>query len=383
MKTRSDMKGTKPMTTSPAWVRPGRNWRRVDGLLDHLQNPPQRPSLLDDEAFAALSADELERYDAARINFISTGITIKTAAAAEATKYVRIAGDCNDGGRFGLLVSGQANTGKTTLCDVLMRSEFNRFVRLFPGAIDEGAVPVVFVEVPAGSNGKQFLHVFLDFFGLRYRATETQVQLQTRVIDALQQAGTVLVIIDEIHRLKGRTAGLGESIDVLRSMTQSVDATFVLAGIKLNDNALFHGDRGEQLASRFSMLQLAPTGYAGSEARTAWVKQIRDIERALPLRHHRVGTMAKIAGELHQRTSGSLPALTRLLYAAATEAIRSRKITTELIAPDLLLSQKLDYANQAARAARSAKKNAPLTLRSYLDVYDSTAHDAQDAEDAA
>jgi hypothetical protein len=367
------------MTTTPAWVRPGRNWRRVDGLLEHLQSPPQRPIILDDEAFDALSPDELARYDAARIRFISSGITIKTNAAAEATKYVRIAGDCNDGGRFGLLVSGQANTGKTTLCDGIMRSEFNRFVRLFPGAIDEGAIPVVFVEVPAGSNGKQFLHVFLDFFGLHYRATETQVQLQTRVIDALQQAGTILVIIDEIHRLKGRTAGLGESIDVLRSMTQSVDATFVLAGIKLNDNALFQGDRGEQLASRFSMLQLAPAGYADPDEKRAWANQIRDIEQALPLRHHNVGAMAKIAGELHKRTSGSLPALTRLLYAAATEAIRSRKITTEQIDPDLLMSQKLDYANQAARAARSAKKNAPLTLGSYLDVYTSAPDEAEAA----
>ncbi|MGP3750105.1 hypothetical protein [Streptomyces sp. IBSNAI001] len=75
-----------------------------------------------------------------------------------------------------------------------------------------------------------------------------QTQITEAVCHTYIQAGVLLVMIDEIHRLNPRTTGGAHTADLLKDLSERILATFVYAGINVTDTPLFAGTRGPQLA---------------------------------------------------------------------------------------------------------------------------------------
>ncbi|HEY5845090.1 MAG TPA: hypothetical protein VIU87_27175, partial [Mycobacterium sp.] len=97
---------------------------------------------------------------------------------------------------------------------------------------------------------------------------------------------------------------------------EQLPATFVYAGINVERAGLLNGNRGEQIAGRFSMIR---TGAFGGGQQ--WQALIAALESSLRLHHHRTGSLVELAGYLHNRSNGMIGSLLRLVRAAAIQAV--------------------------------------------------------------
>lgn len=118
--------------------------------------------------------------------------------------------------------------------------------------------------------------------------------------------------------------------------------------------------RGNQLRSRFSILELGNSTIGTKDGKAAWRKLVAGFEASLPLRHHEKGTLTELAGYLYSRTGGSIGSLSRLITGSAIQAITDPTISVERVDEDLLSQQVLDgtaesfYANYRAGNRKEA-----------------------------
>jgi hypothetical protein len=86
----------------------------------------------------------------------------------------------------------------------------------------------------------------------------SQVQITNAVCDLLGKLGTALVLVDEIHLLNHATIAGEDLSDHLKYFTEHLPATFVYAGINVEQSGLFNGIRGKQLAGRCVLVRTGP-----------------------------------------------------------------------------------------------------------------------------
>jgi hypothetical protein len=97
---------------------------------------------------------------------------------------------------------------------------------------------------------------------------------------------------------------------------QHVPATFVLAGINVENCGFFNGHRGEQLARRFTALKVSPSSYSTIPQRQEWALLVEGFERALRLHAHKPGRLLPLADYLYGRTGGYIVSLSHLIREA-------------------------------------------------------------------
>ncbi|WP_230511554.1 hypothetical protein [Salinispora arenicola] len=68
----------------------------------------------------------------------------------------------------------------------------------------------------------------------------------------MRRVGTGMVLVDEIHRLDLTTRQGKNASDQLKYFFDTISATFVYAGLDLDENGMFSGVRGRQIAGRLS-----------------------------------------------------------------------------------------------------------------------------------
>ena len=329
---------------------------RLESLDSFLAATTTPPPALDDRSYAALTEQERAAHDRARIMHLSGGIILATPHYTKARTQLEKAFAANAGrnsGHAGLVISGDSTLGKTTLCKSLMRHIYRSYGTQFPDFRAHNRIPVVYIEVPAGSTGKSLMRAFADFFGLTVSSGETMLSIRNRVVDLLNTAGTQLVVIDELHNLSRHTQGNGESHDLLKNLHNDLAATFLYAGI--NVKKMLATERGAQIGGRFSLLELHPYNLSNQKDAKTWKALINTFEKQLPLRHHEHGSLAELSEYLHDRTNGSIGSLGRLLTGAATDAITDPSIPLERIDRALLDAQQLDAAAETAYAKRTAR----------------------------
>lgn len=322
-----------------------------EGLLKFLSTTSSRPAQLAAQQLSDLSDTELATYNRARMVHLSGGILIGTPQLLAAQKMLVSSFAVNSGrnsGHAGLMISGSSTVGKTTTTKALMQWTFEKYRAQFPDFRRHGHMPVVYVEVPAASTAKLLMTAFADFFGLSIRRSETMDSIRRRVVAALTDAHTQLIVVDELHNLAPRNVGNGDSVDVLKSLHNDLAATFVYAGIDLLGGALLSGTRGQQIAGRFAALELRPFNTRTEEDRHLWLKFLAAYEAQLVLTDHTPSSIPAMHDYLYRRTGGSIGSLTRLLSSAAIEAITNPTLP-ETITEALLNSITIDHTAEARR----------------------------------
>jgi hypothetical protein len=337
-----------------------------EGLTHYLSTTIRQPETLDRAGYEALSDTARRAYDRERVLFLSGGILVNTPdVSAAKNRLRRLMGENlgRNSGHVGLMLSGDSTLGKTTIAKTLMTYVYRNYQQQFPDFAARGRVPVVYIEVPAGSTGKLLMIAFARFFGLTVLRAETADSIKMRVVAALNAAGTQLVVVDELHNLSATNRGNGESVDILKSLHNQVPATFVYAGIHLDSGALLAGSRGQQLSARFIRTDLSRFNRSDPVQERDWKAIVSKFEKSLPLFDHVPGTLVKLSRHLHDRTNGSIGSLGKLITGAAIDLILDPAGRPEAITTTILDDQILDIAAETSYANRPTSTNRPTSAK--------------------
>lgn len=329
----------------------------LPGLTRFLHTPlTPRPKVL--PADHPMTKQQRAAYNAARILYMSGGILFKTKEHQWAHTELRniFAKNIHPyGGSSSMLISGEGTLGKTTLLTALMRDLYDSYIQRFPHYEDDGYAPIVFIEVPPGSNAKRLLTAFANFFGMAVGNAETADSIRHRVIAALNTARTQLVVVDELHNLSALNIGNGESIDVLRNLHNQTRASYVYAGLNLESANIFKGPQGVQLRGRSSLMQMTRFNLANPAHAADWNGLVSAFEKAVPLAEHPVGTLKPLSTYLWERTNGSIGSLGDLITSAARTIINDIGVA-ETITKEILDAQTIDAEAEASFSGRKRNR---------------------------
>lgn len=158
------------------------------------------------------------------------------------------------------------------------------------------------------------------------------------VVGVCTDARTGLILVDELHNISLTSRHGSEVADTLKYFSERISATFVYAGVSIENSTLLSGTRGAQIAGRFTLIPTHPFPY-GSE----WKGLVAALEQTLLLRQHTPGTLTKLDRYLHDRTGGMIGSLSHQIRGAAIDAILTG---TEKITRDSLAAIPLDYTSE-------------------------------------
>jgi len=305
---------------------------------------PAPPRLLPAADFARLDGLEREFYNEARQDYHSALLLVATP---DIKKIITTGSKLivnNRGkqlGRRGLLVSGASGTGKSTSITQLGKKFQIELERRSPGVT--GRIPVVYIVCPADATPKMLATEMAIFLGLPIAERDSPQLVAHTVAAVMRQVGTSLVLVDEIHRLylsgkRGRDAS-----DQLKYFFDTISATFVYAGLDLQETGMFDGVRGRQIAGRFIPASTGAFTHRTAESKRDWAKLVATMEQALRLHRHKPGTLIELAPYLHARTGGMIGSLDQLVHEAANDTIADG---TETITKNHLDAVILDLAAQ-------------------------------------
>lgn len=321
--------------------------RHVDGGVE--ADPPEF-LLLDEKPWRNLRDRDRMLYDEARIAHHSELVVVTTSAIARINNEGRLLTLLNQresGARRGLMISGDAATGKTTAIKQMGRTHELRVRDRFGDDNMVGRIPVVYVTAPPKGSPRKLAMEFARFLGLpmTMNARMNVTDIADAVCQVLIDARTDIVVVDEIHNLNLETRAGEDLSDHLKYFTEHLPATFVYAGIDVERSGVFTGTRGKQLAGRCGVIHTKAFPYNNE-----WISLVAAMETTLRLHRHEPATLVADAKYLHRRTGGMIGSLAHLIRSAA---IRSIIDGTEAVTRILMDATLLDHAAQSA-AARTA-----------------------------
>jgi hypothetical protein len=321
----------------------------LEGWRSFVHADPSDLVLLPHDQWEALGVGDRRDYDDARVAHHAELVVVSTSAITEITSEGQLLVLMNQreiGARRGLIVSGDAATGKTTSIKQLGRLHELRVRARFPAGRDR--IPVVYVTCPPKGSPRKLAMEFARFLGLPLRTRANVTDIADAVCQVLVDARTDLVLVDEIHNLNHGTPAGEDLSDHLKYFTEHLPATFIYAGIDVERCGVFTGTRGRQLAGRCGLICTGAFPY-----REEWAQLIAALEATLRLHRHEPGALAAQAKYLHQRTGGMIGSLTHLIRGAAIRAILGGQ---EALTRALLDTVRIDHAAESATRRSSSTR---------------------------
>jgi hypothetical protein len=323
------------------------------GWRAFVAHTPTAPDLLEEREWAQLGAADRFAYDERRLHHHGRLLVVATPTIRTVVTEGRRLYYLNrnaDFGRCGLILSGKPRTGKSTALTQLGKTMEIIHRQRRPHA--DADIPVIYITVPPAATAKMIATEFARFLGLPALRRANLTDIIEAVCGVCLDARTSLIAVDEIHNLVLASRAGAEASDMLKYFAERLAATFAFAGIDVERAGLLAGTRGEQIAGRFGMIR---TGAFANDAE--WAALIGVLEAGLRLHHHTPGTLVDLAGHLHDRTSGMIGSLLRVIGGAAIQAVLDG---TEAITRATLDSIGLDIAAETAAAALPRPRRATI-----------------------
>jgi replication-associated recombination protein RarA len=209
-----------------------------------------------------------------------------------------------------MLLYGDSGMGKTMILEKMERQH--------PKAYDERSGitkrPVLIIQMPASPDERRFYTRILEVLGAPYSMREQIGALEGRVIHLLEEMGTQLLFIDEVHHLlAGSQREQRRALNLLKFLTNELKIVIVAVGT----SDAFHALQTDvQVASRFEPL-LIPR-WTQTEAFRAFVVAYGKL---LPLRKSSPFGEPEMISALIKQSAGITGRVTWLLGRAAEIAI--------------------------------------------------------------
>lgn len=300
----------------------------------------------------AMAPADRSLYNQIRARYSQAGAFVKTPQYAEFQKAVRRRVYLNEHrqvGKFGLILSGEPGQGKTTtLLQIGKEHELRRRMVAQTSALD-GAIPVVYVAVPAQSSARALLLEFARFFGLPTRRGVLYNELVEMVANAMQRCRTELVLVDDIHHLDLKYRANLEASDMLKQLSERCGSTFVYAGIAVPATGMLTGAREGQIRKRFKLYDATPFSITTKQGRSDWGNLLLALEDSLCLLAQESGRILIAAKALYRLSGGEIGPLKDMLQLAALEAIEDGTEALDLREFDRELQRK-QFAEQALQS---------------------------------
>jgi len=211
-----------------------------------------------------------------------------------------------------LLIVGDTNNGKTMLVE--------RFQTRHPADDNpdgEGAkVPVLVVQAPPVPDEGRFYNAMLELLFAPYKSADRVDKKQFQVIRLLKHVKLQILIIDEIHHiLAGNLNRQKAFLNVIKYLGNELEIPIVGVGTKDAFRAI---QTDPQLSNRFE-----PAALPRWELDENFLRLLMSFERMLPLQEASNLHDRTLAAKLFSMSEGYIGELSRLLAAAAVQAIES------------------------------------------------------------
>jgi hypothetical protein len=330
----------------------------LDSWRAFVNYDPRQVTLLAGEELDRLTEGERRAYDDMRTDYHAALPALKTPildrTVTKGLLFMRLNRGLQTGTPSGMVLSGVPGVGKTTAIRALGRTVEQTYRVRNPQMTR--AVPVVYITMPTGEHPKALPAELLYFLGAPRTARATETMLTHQACELMTDLGTSLVIVDEVHGIDRSRTSHAQQSDQLKYFMDHVPATFVLAGINVENCGFFNGHRGEQLARRFTTLKVSPSSYSTIPQRQEWTLLVEGFERALRLHAHKPGSLLPLTNYLYGRTGGYIVSLSHLIREAAIMAILTG---AERIDEALLNAVELDHAatEEAAQRQEASRKS--------------------------
>lgn len=209
-----------------------------------------------------------------------------------------------------LLIVGASNNGKTAIA----RRFQARHVPAEDPQAERSRIPVALIQAPNGPRIPQLLAAILAALGREPGARRTTAQLRNEAYKAIQDVGLRLLLIDDLHNIKG--SGTAAMLVELREIGS---VTGVSLGCLASKEIAYVLRQDEQLANRLELFVLPR--WRGDDPE--YLRLLATFERTLPLRQRSILTAPEAATRILAMGDGLIGGVARVLRRAAVEAVRS------------------------------------------------------------
>ena len=210
-----------------------------------------------------------------------------------------------------MVMHGPSNIGKTLI--------IAKFLRDHPPRFDDvrgvERRPVVVMQMPATPDQSRFYRALLFEVGAPQSANATLASLEQLARDILRRVGPRMLVVDEVHHLlAGSHREQRASLNLLKYLANDLKICVVAVGTSDAPVAL---QTDPQMSSRFAPFEL-PRWSESEDFR----RLVGAFEQALPLRRASDLVQRPIVQYLVAASGGLLGEVSRMLNAAAEQAIR-------------------------------------------------------------
>jgi AAA domain len=271
-----------------------------------------------------------------------------------------------DGVRMGAIITGPPTAGKTTVARHIGRlwQIHRKRAHILQYSSDEQMygegpwdfVPVIYVTLRGTSTHKALLRSLAYFLRISDFLALNEGELTLEIVEHINECGTSMIIIDDIHFLDTRFKGRDQLINDLKHIMQSTPSMFVLAGVDCKTTGIFleWGEKGAsaQTSFRFTKHELEPLTptYLKRHIEEFKGRNVDPLDRLLatlevhcPLLNAQKGDLLGLKNYLIERTGGLLGAVVHLLRLGVARAVENG---TERIDKALLEEVKLSHGAQ-------------------------------------
>lgn len=209
-----------------------------------------------------------------------------------------------------LLVVGTSNNGKTAIA----RRFQARHVEPEDPEAEKSHIPVALIQAPNGPRIPQLLIAVLGALGRAPRTRRTTAQLRTEAHAAMHAVGLRLLLIDDLHNIRG--PGVGAMLVELRELGS---VTGVSLGCFATREIAYVLRQDEQLANRLEPFALPRWQIENPD----YLRLLATFARLLPLWQPSCLTDPDLAARILALAGGLIGGIAMVLRRAAAEAVRT------------------------------------------------------------
>ena len=209
-----------------------------------------------------------------------------------------------------LLIVGASNNGKTAIA----RRFLSRQILPEDPSADRATLPAAMILAPNGPKIAVLLTAILEALGRLPGRRTSIAQLRRETYQAMQDVGLRILLIDDLHNIRG--AGVGSMLVELRNIGS---ATGVSLGCFASKEIAYVLRQDEQMANRFDLMTLPRWEFEDIE----YPKLLATFEKRLPLWQKSGLTEPDLARRMLTLADGLIGGIASLLRQAAVEAIRT------------------------------------------------------------